>query len=271
MRALPAHFHSRTNIEGLPATDLFSLNSLLASTIEAQVVEALNRMRTVWDPDDEWPLHRFERQAQTFPDVVLVAEGKEIAFGIELKGWYLLAKEGAPSFRYTASPAACAAHDLLVVVPWRLSNVLAGTPVLGAPGVWSAKHAAEYRNWWWRHGRRTWSDTSIAAPAGARAYGGREAVADRPRSDAGGNFGRLARTGLLTDWIRRQQRTEVAGIPARDCTEFFRRHAEWADPDELWERLRAGALAAAAESSTTRADEIADAIPRLMTVLSPDG
>ncbi len=85
--ALPAYFDSRTNIEGLGATDLFSLNALLASTIEVKVVETLNRMRSVWDPDDEWALHSFERQAQTFPDVLLRKRHSDgirtVALGIE--------------------------------------------------------------------------------------------------------------------------------------------------------------------------------------------
>lgn len=68
--ALPGYFDSTTNIEGLAATDLFSLNTVLGATIEVQVVQTLNRMRDVWDPNDEWALYRFDRQAQTFPDVL---------------------------------------------------------------------------------------------------------------------------------------------------------------------------------------------------------
>ena len=58
--ALPGYFDSTTNIEGLAATDLFSLNTVLGATIEVQVVQTLNRMRDVWDPNDEWALYRFD-------------------------------------------------------------------------------------------------------------------------------------------------------------------------------------------------------------------
>lgn len=34
--SLPVHFRSRTNIEGVQATDLFALNTLLATTIETE-------------------------------------------------------------------------------------------------------------------------------------------------------------------------------------------------------------------------------------------
>ena len=63
LRALPAHFRSTTNIEGIQATDLFALNRLLATTIETRVVETLNITRGVWDPDGEWSTYSFERQA----------------------------------------------------------------------------------------------------------------------------------------------------------------------------------------------------------------
>ena len=92
--ALPAYFRTATRIEGLDGGELFNLSAVLGSAIEVQVVETLNRIRAVWDPDDRWPRHRFVRSAQTFPDVRLLARNErgdaEIALGIELKGWYLI-------------------------------------------------------------------------------------------------------------------------------------------------------------------------------------
>ena len=94
--------------------------------------------------------HFFQRQAQVFPDVLLKANrnGQEIILGIELKGWYLLAKEGAPNFRFTTTPDACSEADIVVVVPWVLNNVLSGTPTTYKPFVIQAKYAARYRNYW---------------------------------------------------------------------------------------------------------------------------
>ena len=130
---LPGFFEFGTRIEGIDATDLFSLNSVLGTSIEVQVVHTLNRMRSIWGPDEDWAGYRFERQSQTFPDVRLVRRGAgqhDIAMGIELKGWYLLSKEGVPSLRFQTTPAACAPFDLIAVVPWHLSNVLSGTPTV---------------------------------------------------------------------------------------------------------------------------------------------
>ncbi len=109
--ALPTYFRSDTSIEGILATDIFTLNAAFGATIEDQVVSTLNRMREVWDPDEKFMYHRFVRQSQTFPDVLLKrdtsgtdkSEG-EILLGIELKSWYLLAKEEEPSFRFQVTP-----------------------------------------------------------------------------------------------------------------------------------------------------------------------
>lgn len=72
INALPFHFASPINIEGLDAGDLFQLNTLLGGAIEVQTVDTLNRIRSVWDPDDEWQDYGFKRFSQSFPDVRLV-------------------------------------------------------------------------------------------------------------------------------------------------------------------------------------------------------
>ena len=224
--AIPAHFDSRTSIEGLVATDVQTLSAVLGATIEDQVVATLNRMRPVWDPDERYQRFSFQRQAQVFPDVLLKADrnGQEIILGIELKGWYLLAKEKEPNFRFTTTPSACADADLMVVVPWVLSNVLSGTPVTLKPFVTQARYAAEYRNYWWTEIRQTRSDSSITAPPEARLYPSKSApVADRPANDRGGNFGRLARTGLMDEYIQEILDVRLSGIPARDWIDFLRR------------------------------------------------
>lgn len=136
--ALPPQFESDLNISGVRATDLFTFNASLGATIEEQVVDALNALRTsTWDQDEQYAQYRFVRQPQTFPDVVLRAAAPgvtpEILFGIELKGWYVLAKEREPSFRYRVTPAVCAPDDFLAVFPWALSRVVSGSPQLFHP------------------------------------------------------------------------------------------------------------------------------------------
>src|SRR2546422_10442772 len=86
MRSLPDHFKTTTNIEGMLATDIFTLNTALGATIEEQVVYSLNALRSVWDPNKVYQTYAFIRQSQTFPDVVLrrKTDGREIVMGIEL-------------------------------------------------------------------------------------------------------------------------------------------------------------------------------------------
>ena len=224
--AIPAHFASRTVIEGIAATDLQTLNTVLGASIEEQVVATLNRMRPVWDPDDQYQRFFFQRQAQVFPDVLLKSDrnGQEIVLGIELKGWYLLAKEKEPNFRFTTTPDACAAADLVVVMPWALGNVLSGSPVAYKPFIVPARYAAEYRNYWWSEVSSTRNDASIVSTAGVSPYPSKSAeVADRPASDRGSNFGRLARTGMMDEYIEEMLNLRLSGIPAGEWIDFLRR------------------------------------------------
>lgn len=239
---LPAFFEFDNHIAGVEATDLHALNTLLGAAIEGQVVKALNQQRALWDPDDEWLGYTFERQSQRFPDVLLTKKGgdsgPDIALGVELKGWFLLAKEGEPSFRFGTTPAACADHDLLVVVPWYLDNVLSGSPSAAEPFVVSARWAAEYRNYYWEHTRRVRGpnvDRTVHHPEGAHPYPTKdELTLDVPGYDGGGNFGRVARvSGLMDNFVKQSNELEVLGISVGDWNWFLRIHSDQVDPAEV--------------------------------------
>lgn len=218
LHALPSMFESDLVITGVLAPDLFTLNTSLGATLEVQVVQALNAVRRVWDPDQDYALYRWVRQSQTFPDVLLrrsgPGDGPEVLMGIELKGWYVLAKEKEPSFRYTVSPRVCQLQDLLVVVPWALSNVVSGSPVLFDPYIVEARYAAAYRNYHWEYLRQAAGATGITVSTVDTAYPVKsEQISDRAASDAGGNFGRFARAGLMDDYIAALNDEEIVGIP----------------------------------------------------------
>jgi len=188
------------------------------------------------------------RSAQTFPDVRLIAHGKDkdpdIALGIELKGWYLLSKEREPSFRYTVTPSACAPQDLLVVVPWHLKNVLSGEPVIYKPYIEQARHVAELRNWFWtncRNTRDSLEERQVKPPKErVNPYPlPKTEIADRPANDGGKNFGRIARiTGLMDGYTSSLRAQQIAGIPADHWIVFFKRHAEAKDPDKILASLK---------------------------------
>lgn len=226
--SLPVYFRTETHISGIMATDLHTLNTVLGATIEEQVVRTLNLIRNTWDPDENYALYSFVRQAQTFPDVLLrSSSSEEIILGVELKGWYLLAKEAEPSLRFQAAAAACAKRDLIVVVPWVLGNVISGSPILFEPFVESAKYAAEYRNYHWQHVRKTRQDTHIEIPSGVGPYPSKaDQILDRPRSDGGGNFGRLARTGMMDSYIQKLDEVRLCGIRTDYWRQFLKAFQE---------------------------------------------
>ncbi len=226
--SLPIYFRTETHISGILATDLHTLNSVLGATIEEQVVRTLNLIRNTWDSDGSYALYTFVRQAQTFPDVLLRKTSTgEILLGIELKGWYLLAKESEPSLRFQVTSAACAQRDLIVVVPWVLGNVLSGSPILFEPFVESAKYAAEYRNYHWQHIRKTQQDTGIDIPKGVSPYPSKTAqILDKPHADGGGNFGRLARTGLMDTYMQKLNEVQLCGIEVIYWREFLKTFQE---------------------------------------------
>ncbi|RME55927.1 hypothetical protein D6779_11595 [Candidatus Parcubacteria bacterium] len=236
--SLPSRFESTLNIKGVLATDLFAFNSSLGATIEQQVVDSLNNLRSVWDPDQQYALYEFERQPQTFPDVVLKASAPDleptIIMGIELKGWYVLAKEREPSFRYKVTPAVCAPADLLVVVPWALANVISGSPIVFEPFVMGARHAAEYRNWYWQHKRKSKTSNRIEISSVNQFYPTKsDMISDRPESDSGGNFGRLARAGVMDEYISQLFEEKLSGIKLDYWQRFLSIFTESVNEDDI--------------------------------------
>lgn len=230
LMVMPSRFKSELNITGVLATDLFTFNSSLGATIEQQVVDQLNELRELWDPDKRYADHQFIRQAQRFPDVILRRSADPNAtplMGIELKGWYILAKEGEPSFRYKVTPAACAPQDLLVVYPWALKSVTSGAPILYAPYIASARFAAEYRNWWWEFDRRSSGDSRIELSSVTTPYPRKDdPITDKPNYDGGDNFGRFSRSGAMEDFKKERFSEYLSGIPITAWQRFFKIFAE---------------------------------------------
>lgn len=225
--ALPSSFSSRLTVQDVLATDLHAFNSALGASIEVQVVAALNSLRNLWDPDGTWALYRWERQAQRFPDVVLrtAAPGRssEPLMGIEMKGWYVLAREREPSFRFTTSATVCAPMDLLAIVPWALDAGISGNPRIWDPYVVSARDAAIYRNHHWTNLRKTKSAAGIRQSAVNHTYPRKdELIADVPEYDGGGNFGRYARSGAMDEYMTEVFGQELAGIPLAAWQTFLK-------------------------------------------------
>jgi hypothetical protein len=225
LQELPNYFKSTLNIiSAVNVTEIYAFGQALSHTIEEEVVRTLNHTKKIWDPSEKYCDCRFIRQPQSFPDVLLLdSKTNEIVMGIELKSWYLLAKEGEPSFRYKVACEACAPQDLLVVVPWALSSVVTGIPIILKPFVTLAKYAAEYRNYWWKYLRNTKDNVEIRHPEKVSNYpSSRERIDDEPIYDPGNNFGRLARTEIMDEWIKDCKRERLLGIEIEKWIEFFK-------------------------------------------------
>lgn len=243
LQALPGEFNFPHTVGGVNATDLFSLNSFLGSGIELEVVRTLNALRTIWDPHSQWSNYRFERSAQAFPDVRLVnrgTEGDPIALGIELKGWWMLAKEGVPSLRYYVSADACTDWDLVCCVPWHLSSAVSGEAVVAEPWVESAKYAALWRDYWWTSVRATSGDSSLTQPVDPKPYPTKaDGVNVVANDDTGSNFGRLPRCRPLMDaFVESTMRVPILGIEARAWVNFLKSHTDSAGPEAVVAQLQ---------------------------------
>lgn len=234
---LPAYFESRTDIHDVDVTDLIALNSALGASIEKQVVRVLNQQRERWD-DGAWAGYKFVRYSQTFPDVRLerprLDAAPQVAFGVELKGWYLLSKELEPSYRFQAAVRSCAELDILAVVPWHFDEVVSGTPTVLSPYIEPARWLAEARNYWWeyvRNSRGPVEQRGVRLNENARPYPApKSEMHDVPIADGGGNFGRLARIslpkqrpdGVMADFVAQANQLELLGVPVELWLTFLK-------------------------------------------------
>ena len=231
-------FTSPINVEGVEVNDLFSINTLLGGTIEAQTVMPLNSLRGIWDPQGKWADKEFRRYPESFPDVRLVGSDKDDSplIGIELKGWYLLSRESEPSPRCKASADAVAEWDLICCVPWGLSNVLSGKPVVYEPYVEQAKSASDMRAYYWNHrrGDNSKRDCGIHHPETTPYPKPGTQYVDVPNQDGGGDFGRIARVdGLMANRVDESMDTLMAGIEAKCWVSFFKLFSEGGPKEEI--------------------------------------
>ena len=236
--------------------------TLLGGTIEEQTVATLNATRAIWDPDGKWADYEFKRYAESFPDVRLERnDGGMPLIGIELKGWYLLAKEEMPSFRFKASADAMTVWDLIAVFPWSLSNVISGKPVLESPYIEQAKYAADLRTHYWEH--RSANAQPVEHPDTHPYPEPGSSYSDIVHDDRGGNFGRIARVhGLMDDFIKETMQTTLAGIEARWWVQFLKLFDERSDEATI--RARFERLAQQTGHDSEWADEVMSHVSRLM-------
>ena len=157
-----------------------------------------------------------------------------------------------------------------MVVPWALSKVISGSPQVFSPFVMGARQAAEYRNWYWefaridRGGARgiTLSDVATNYPAKS------DPIGDIPESDNSGNFGRLARSRVMENYIDELFEDKLSGIPLLAWQKFLGLFTENQTPETLTAGLTRLA-AAYPESGLTKktATEVRQKLSELSAIL----
>ena len=127
--------------------------------------------------------------------------------------------------------------DLVAVLPWAFSSVVSGTPFLFEPYIVGARFAAEYRNWHWQHdmeSRQAGTVRGVTVSPATQHYPAKtDAIADRGVPDPGRNFGRFARTGLMSDFIQSIEAKPLSGIPVNAWRRFLRVFTENPTPQSI--------------------------------------
>jgi hypothetical protein len=122
------------------------------------------------------------------------------------------------------TPNACGPADLLVVFPWILDEIVSGRPKLLQPFVGEARFAAEHRNHYWSVLRGVTGTAAEVIPARHQAPYPKKGdkFNDSASSDSGGNFGRVARGGIMQEFIGGLMQQPAAGIPLGAWQRFFK-------------------------------------------------
>ena len=128
------------------------------------------------------------------------------------------------------------------MIPWILSDVISGTPKVLQPYTELALYAAEYRNFYWQRSRLERGEIAgITSPPEANCHpypSSKQEASDEAAGDKGGNFGRIARAGLLDDYIHALVAQDYLGIKLTHWITFFKAIAESRRDSEIERKLQ---------------------------------
>ncbi len=255
------------------------MNSALGAAIEQSVVDSLNDLREMWDPQNVYADYAFVRQTQCFPDVLLRTSNPNpqhpaVIMGIELKGWFVLSKEGEPSYRYKVSAQCCADADLLVVIPWIFDSVISGKPKLLTPIICDAAYAALQRNYHWEWVRRNpknqpQNQRGVTPATYVGTYPSKTAKSlDLPISDGGSNFGRVGRCGVMDAEVDARLAESALGIPVDAWRKFLQIFSDGVTPAAMLDGVHGlGRAFDTAGLSAAQRENAADLLQQLSGLL----
>lgn len=86
------------------------------------------------------------------------------------------------------------------------------------------RYTAEQRNFYWQYQRGAKGNTRIRLAPGPTTYPIKsDKISDKAEDDPGGNFGRLARYGIMEEFVKTTMNTPLRGLPAIQWLQFFKR------------------------------------------------
>ena len=59
----------------------------------------------------------------------------------------------------------------------------------------------------------------------------------KPKNDGGNNFGRLARTGIMSDFVTETLMTDILGIPANNWRLFLKAHTDSNSQQDIQKKI----------------------------------
>lgn len=247
---------------------------LTAESPPAEGSEHTQLHKDIWEAIACLPIH-FRTETQISGIMATDLHTLHTVLGATIEEQVVRTLNKEPSLRFQVTATACTEQDLIVVVPWVLSNVISGSPAVFKPFIEFAKTAAEYRNHHWQNVRSTQLDSRIEVPPGIKPYPSKsDRILDKPVADKGGNFGRLARTGLMDSYIKDLDDEPLCGIKIVFWRDFLRTFQQSSTDDQVrtaLERLRRRIKSAeeAPSKKTQAALTILGEVERLLEMVEP--
>lgn len=106
----------------------------------------------------------------------------------------------------------------------------------------SAFYAAQYRNYYWQESRQARGENPLVRPPAVekRRYypASKQEASDEAVADKGGNFGRIARAGILDEYIGNLKQQDYLGIKIAHWISFFKAIAETSTEAQIEQKIR---------------------------------
>jgi hypothetical protein len=120
----------------------------------------------------------------------------------------------------------------------------------------------------WQHGMRSGGDKNITMSSCDRFYPAKaDMISDQPLSDSGGNFGRLARSRIMDEYMEGIRREKLSGIPLDAWQKFLSLFREDRSEESIMRDLDRLTAEAGEGGSALSADDVGQIRAHLLEVV----